>query len=70
MKESGENSLSVERERKVQQLAKVRRDIENHQKRKHHGLPATTCHRCLNYQQDIVNLEDLISRYDAMLGES
>ncbi|HOX96696.1 MAG TPA: hypothetical protein PLI45_04965 [Candidatus Woesebacteria bacterium] len=42
-------------------LLKFKEDLAFHIKEDHHGYPASTCHRCLNYVQGILDREDSIN---------
>jgi hypothetical protein len=63
---SGSSGLREILDGYLNQKHELAREIKNHL-REHKGLPATTCHTCLGQQQAMMNLDDLIMRYEDML---
>jgi len=45
---------------------RVSKEFVAHLTRAHNGVPMTTCHQCMNYQQKIVLLQEIIGSDEAI----
>lgn len=67
-KEAERESLLAELQKAREALSRNGCELESHSKEDHVGWPVTSCHACMNFQQNILAIRVVIERKERELG--